>query len=90
MVGSLEYAVSMNLEITLREVINTVLLEDGLQKVDITSETQLGEIGLDSLGFAIVIARLEKVVGYDPFTEGKVNQYPSTFGEFLKIYQGFS
>lgn len=80
----------MDLEIALIEVINTVLVEDGLRKVDITSETQLGDIGLDSLGFAIVIARLEKVVGYDPFTEGKVSQYPSTFGQFLKIYQEFS
>ena len=80
----------MNLQITLSDVINSVLVEDGLRKVELASETRLGDIGLDSLGFAIVIARLEKLVGYDPFTEGKVNKYPSTFSEFLKIYQDFS
>ena len=80
----------MDLQKTLSEVINAVLAEDGLQHVDLIEETQLGEIGLDSLGFAIVIARLEKLVGYDPFTEGNVTQYPSTFGKFLEIYQDFS
>tara|TARA_B100001564_G_C20657865_1_gene680108 strand:- start:735 stop:1028 length:294 start_codon:yes stop_codon:yes gene_type:complete len=43
--------------------------------------------GLDSLGFAILVALLDEELGYDPFQIMEEPIYPSTFDEFLKIYE---
>ena len=45
--------------------------------------------GLDSLGFAVLITRLESECGYDPFTLMTEPFYPRTFGELVEIYQRF-
>jgi acyl carrier protein len=34
----------------------------------LTDESVLLETGLDSLGFAVLVTRLEEELGYDPFT----------------------
>lgn len=52
--------------------------------------TVLLESGLDSLGFAILVARLEEELGYDPFVMMDVPVYPRTLGEFVEIYQRFA
>ena len=54
---------------------------------DIQDETVLLESGLDSLGFAILVARLEEELGRDPFTEMEEVIYPRTLGEFIAIYE---
>jgi acyl carrier protein len=56
----------------------------------ITDETVLMESGLDSLGFAILVAQLENELGYDPFTLMDEAIYPTTFGEFVAIYDRFA
>ena len=48
------------------------------------------ESGLDSLGFAILVARLEEELGYDPFVMMDVPVYPRTLSEFVEIYQRFA
>ncbi|MEM6579929.1 MAG: phosphopantetheine-binding protein [Pseudomonadota bacterium] len=50
-------------------------------------ETVLLESGLDSLGFAILVARLEEECGRDPFSEMEEVVYPRTLGEFISIYE---
>jgi hypothetical protein len=45
------------------------------------------ESGLDSLCFAIIVARLEDDLGYDPFTESEDVYFPVTLGEFVKFYE---
>ncbi|MBL8370325.1 MAG: acyl carrier protein [Burkholderiaceae bacterium] len=57
---------------------------------EIKSETVLLESGLDSLGFAILIARLEEELGYDPFTMMDEPVYPQTFGQLVEIYERFA
>jgi len=57
---------------------------------DIDDDTVLLQSGLDSLGFAILIARLEEDLGYDPFTLMDEPVYPQTFGELIAIYQRFA
>lgn len=60
-------------------------------KIDtLVDETVLLESGLDSLGFAILVAKLEEELGYDPFVMMDVPVYPRTFSEFIEIYQGFA
>jgi len=68
-----------------------VASENGVElnsKID--TDTVLLESGLDSLGFAILIARLEEELGYDPFTIMEEPVYPQTFGQLVDIYQRFS
>ena len=50
-------------------------------------DTVLLESGLDSLGFAILVATLEDELEYDPFTMSDTPIYPKTFGEFVKMYE---
>ncbi len=42
--------------------------------------------GLDSLGFTVLITRLEDALGYDPFTEMEDAVYPLTLGDFVEVY----
>jgi acyl carrier protein len=43
--------------------------------------------GLDSLGFAVLVARLEDRLGIDPFTTAEDALFPVTFGDFVKVYE---
>jgi acyl carrier protein len=54
---------------------------------ELTDDTVLLESGLDSLGFAILVALLEEKTGIDPFAEMENAVYPTTFAEFVSIYQ---
>lgn len=49
--------------------------------------TVLLESGLDSLGFAILVAELENILGYDPFVIMDNPVYPETLGEFVAVYE---
>jgi acyl carrier protein len=50
-------------------------------------ELVLLQSGLDSLGFAILVAELENRLGYDPFVLMEDPVYPKTMGEFVQMYQ---
>ena len=60
-----------------------------LRVPEITDDTILLESGMDSLGFAILVATLDEELGYDPFTLMEEAVYPSTFGEFVAIYEKY-
>jgi len=65
-----------------------VLAESGRGPAgQLREDTILLESGLDSLGFAILVARLEDVLGYDPFSTSSEAYYPSRFGEFVSFYE---
>lgn len=79
----------------IREKINTSILEiaevrGAIISDDLTDETILLNTGLDSLGFAILVAKLDEELGYDPFVLMDDPVYPQTFGEFVEIYSRFS
>jgi acyl carrier protein len=50
---------------------------------------QLGllETGLDSLCFAIIVARLEDRLGFDPFSTAEDAAFPVTVGDFVRLYE---
>ncbi|MBV9862909.1 MAG: acyl carrier protein [Alphaproteobacteria bacterium] len=53
----------------------------------ISDELPLLESGLDSLCFAIIVARLEDTLNIDPFSaEGEV-EFPVTVGDFVQFYE---
>ena len=43
--------------------------------------------GLDSIGFATVVALLEERFGYDPFLLSDEPVYPTTLAEFVAVYR---
>jgi hypothetical protein len=45
------------------------------------------DTGLDSLGFAIVVTRLETALGVDPLTADEFANFPMTFGGFIRCYE---
>jgi acyl carrier protein len=72
-------------------IIREMVEESGWQIVsELNDETVLLEAGLDSLGFAILVARLEEELEYDPFVMMDEPVYPRTFGEFVAIYERFA
>jgi acyl carrier protein len=52
-------------------------LSDGLKLLD---------SGLDSLSFALIVARLEDALGFDPFDSDEEVKFPVTFGDFVNLY----
>ena len=61
--------------------------EEGVTLSSISDDQVLLESGLDSLGFAILVALLDEELGFDPFQLTDEPIYPTTFGEFVAIYQ---
>jgi acyl carrier protein len=53
----------------------------------LTDGLALLESGLDSLCFAIIVARLEDELGVDPFSTANDGNFPVTLGDFVKIYE---
>lgn len=54
----------------------------------LADDVVLLESGLDSLCFAILVARLEDALGVDPFTSAEELVFPVTVGEFVALYEG--
>ena len=79
----------MELRTLIEETYMEVLESSGLKLAvpALRDDTVLLASGLDSLGFAILVARLEEALGYDPFIELGQAVYPTTYGEFVAIYE---
>jgi acyl carrier protein len=63
-----------------------VATEQNKSLVVLADELPLLEAGLDSLCFAIIVARLEESTGIDPFAAEEDVEFPVTFGEFVRVY----
>jgi hypothetical protein len=61
--------------------------EHGKILAPLRDDLVLLDSGLDSLGFAVLVARLEDRLGVDPFTASEDAQFPVTFGDFVKVYE---
>ena len=59
----------------------------GVTPPELTADSVLLESGLDSLGFAILVVRLEETLGFDPFVLSSEAYYPQTFGDFVAFYE---
>jgi len=64
-----------------------VAKEHGKNLMPLSDELILEESGLDSLCFAIIVARLEDELGIDPFSSTEDYDFPVTFGDFVKYYE---
>lgn len=78
----------MKLEQTIRQALEQVAIIANCQLIDnINDDTVLLQSGLDSLGFAMLVAQLEEDLGIDPFSQMQIAVYPRTFAEFVGIYR---
>ena len=53
----------------------------------LADDLKLLQSGLDSLSFAIIVARLEDQLGFDPFNAEEAVEFPVTFGDFVRLYE---
>jgi acyl carrier protein len=53
----------------------------------LSDELGLLETGLDSLCFAIIVARLEDQLDVDPFSTEEEIDFPVTVGDFIRLYE---
>jgi len=53
----------------------------------LTDDLVLLDSGLNSLAIAVLVARLEETLGFDPFTESDDIYYPVTLGDFIRFYE---
>ena len=65
-------------------------IDEGVPLLEVSDDQVLLESGLDSLGFAILVALLEEALDLDPFQLMDEPVYPTTFGEFVEIYESCS
>jgi len=61
--------------------------EQSKKLAPLTDDLNLLESGLDSLCFAILVARLEDELGWDPFSASDDIRYPVTLGDFVSVYE---
>ena len=64
-----------------------VAKEQGKNLAPLSDDLVLLESGLDSLCFAIIVARLEDTLGVDPFSASEDVYFPVTLGDFIKFYE---
>jgi acyl carrier protein len=70
--------------------IQQIASDQKISLVPLTDETVLNDSGLDSLGFAILVTRLEDELGLDPFTTSDEITFPITLREFVQVYEDAS
>jgi len=61
--------------------------EQNRQLAPLVDSLQLLESGLDSLSFAVIVARLEDELGIDPFGANNDAPFPVSVGDFIKSYE---
>jgi acyl carrier protein len=67
--------------------IEQIATEQKQSLAPLVDDLVLADSGLDSLSFAILVARLEDELGLDPFTASTDSHYPITLGDFVKFYE---
>lgn len=77
----------MRTKLTIIEQMTKVAREHGKTLAPLRDDLVLLDSGLDSLGFAVLVARLEDMLGIDPFTSAEDAVFPVTFGDFVKVYE---
>ena len=77
----------MSVRLTIFEQMEEVAREHGKILAPLKDDLVLADSGLDSLGFAVLVARLEDTLGVDRFTASDEAVFPLTLGDFVKVYE---
>ena len=76
----------MTTKLIITSEIEKVASEQKIKLAPLSDDLVLLDSGLDSLCFAILVARLEDSLGVDPFTASDDVSFPVTLGDFVKAY----
>ena len=66
--------------------IEDVAAEQTRRLPPLADDLALRDSGLDSLCFAILVARLEDDLAVDPFLDAEDDDFPETLGDFIAFY----
>ena len=77
----------MSVRETVVDEIRRVAANQNKTLAPLTDDLSLQDSGLDSLCFAILVARLEDITGRDPLGSADVGRFPRTIGEFVALYE---
>lgn len=77
----------MTTKLTITSEIRRVAAEQKVELAPLSDDLNLLDSGLDSLCFAILVARLEDSLGVDPFTASDDVTFPVTLGELVRAYE---
>jgi acyl carrier protein len=86
--AQVEREFAMSVRETITALFQAVAVEQKRELAPLGNDLKLLNSGLDSLSFALIVARLEDKFGFDPFET--VAQFPVTFGDFVKLYEAHS
>jgi acyl carrier protein len=76
----------MSVRSTVLAQFEQVAKEQAKRLEPLTDNLVLLDSGLDSLCFAIIVARLEDALGIDPFSAAEDGRLPLTLGDFVQFY----
>jgi acyl carrier protein len=77
----------MSVRLTVLKELQEVAKEQNVVLPPPSDSLVLLDSGLDSLGFAILVARLEDALGFDPFSAAEEAYFPVTLGDFIRVYE---
>ncbi len=77
----------MSVRLEILDQFKQVAHEEDKRLGPLFDELSLLDSGLDSLCFAIIVSRLETVLGVDPFSENEGAPLPVNLGEFIRFYE---
>ncbi len=77
----------MSIKLTIVEQMEQIAREHGKILAPLKEDLVLADCGLNSLGFAVLVARLEDRLGIDPFSAAEEAVFPVTLGDFVKVYE---
>jgi acyl carrier protein len=78
---------TMSVRLKVVSAMRQVASEQEKQLSALDDKTVLANSGLDSLCFAIIVARLEDELGVDPFTASEEVYFPVTLSDFVSLYE---
>ncbi|MBO0710544.1 MAG: hypothetical protein J2P47_04595 [Acetobacteraceae bacterium] len=77
----------MSLRAMIVSLFEQVAREQGKDLAPLADDLSLLGSGLDSLCLAVIVARLDDDLGLDPFGVYEEVTMPSTFGQFVALYE---
>ena len=77
----------MSIKLTIVEQMEQIAREHGKILAPLKEDLMLADCGLDSLSFAVLVARLEDRLGIDPFSAAEEAVFPVTLDDFVKVYE---
>jgi len=77
----------MTTKLTIMSEMRKVADEQAKTLAPLSDDLVLLDSGLDSLCFAVLVARLEDKLGLDPFTASDDVAFPVTLADFVRVYE---